>query len=198
MMTLPPLLTPTPHPPLPRRLLSDLRMEGLLSENALSLLCRPCGEGEIRRRQQIFARMEEPSVCCAMTECLAALETLESACLRLNTSAPALTQYCLHAGRMAAYLQACDHLSRTGAWGELFAETSAYFAHPETEQALSTLREDLRRLHRSRNVRHRRHQNRIARHHPLRSPITDRPASKTLGQGIFFAGCFRRIWIPAI
>ncbi len=146
MMTLPPLLTPTPHPPLPRRLLSDLRMEGLLSENALSLLCRPCGEGEIRRRQQIFARMEEPSVCCAMTECLAALETLESACLRLNTSAPALTQYCLHAGRMAAYLQACDHLSRTEAWGELFAETSAYFAHPETEQALGALREDLRRL----------------------------------------------------
>lgn len=146
MTTFPQLFSPAPSPPLPRRLLSDLRLDGLLSENALSLLCRPCGEDEIRRRQQVFACMEDPALCRAMTECLSALEALESACLRLNASAPTLTLYCLHARRLSAYLNACELLARTGTWGELFAETSTYFAHPETAQALDALREDLRRL----------------------------------------------------
>ena len=146
MMTLPPLFSPTPHPPLPRRLLTDLRLEGLLSENALSLFCRPCDEVEIHRRQQVFARMEEPTVREAMTQCLAALEELESATLRLNAPAPTLTLYCLQARRIAAYLDACAHLARTGDLGELFAETAACFSRPETEQALSSLRQDLNRL----------------------------------------------------
>lgn len=146
MMTLPPLLKPAPHPPLPRRLLTDLRMDGFLSENALSLLCRPCGEEEIRLRQQVFARMEAPAVRDAMAECLAALEEAEAAALRLNPPAPTLTRFCLHARRLAAYLDACDHLARIGDLGELFAETAACLSHPEAAQVLSSLRRDLCRM----------------------------------------------------
>lgn len=146
MMTLPPLFAPAPCPPLPRRLLTDLRLEKLLSENAISLLRRPCSEGEIRRRQQVFARMKEPQAHDTMAQCLAALEKLESASLRISAPAPTLTLYLLHARRMAAYLEACAHLACTGDLGELFAKTTAYFAHPETEQTLSALRQDLERL----------------------------------------------------
>ena len=146
MMTLPPLFSPTLHPPLPRRLHTDLRLERLLSENALSLLCRPCGKEEIRRRQQIFSRMAEPAVRDAMAKCLAALDELESAVLRLNAPGPTLALYCLHARRMAAYLDACAHLARIGDLGELFAETAAYFVHPEIKQTLSSLHRDLNRM----------------------------------------------------
>lgn len=146
MMTMPPLLTPSPHPPLPRRLVTDLRIDGLLSENALFLLRHPCEENEIRRRQQVFSRMEVPAVRDAMAECLTALEQVESAALRLNTSAPALTRYCLHAQQIAAYLDACEHLARTGNLGDLFAETAAYFATPEIKQQLFALRQDLEHL----------------------------------------------------
>lgn len=115
---------------------SDLQLDKILSEQAISILQQPCTAREITRRQQIFKSLEMADNRVMLESALAALQSAERAFQLLNTASNALEKYYRYADLLLLYANCCEQLASLSALGDAFAEVATYFS---SEKSLDTI-----------------------------------------------------------
>ena len=146
MNEMPRLLKGFREPPLPRALLTDLRLDRIVSEAALAVLARPCDPAELPRRWELFALLENESLRGRVEQALAALVALDRAIGLCREAKTALSRYHLYADVPKAYLAAAAALASLSDGGALLGEAAAWFTSEEQERLHASLREAISRV----------------------------------------------------
>ncbi len=141
MMIAPNLLKSYREPPLPRALLTDLRLDRLVSEAAMSVLATPCDVTELPHRRELFALLENEAVRGRVEHCLSALVALDRALGLYREAKTALSRYHLYADVLDGYLRACASLSALGGHGSLLSTVADHYTSEEQQRQYAELRE---------------------------------------------------------
>lgn len=146
MNTAPRLLRGGGEITLPRELFADLRLDGILSEAAMSVLGTPCDRAELPRRWELFALLEREEVRGRVEGCLSALLALERALDLYREARTALERYHRYADLLDSYLRACAALVGLSDCGALLAEAAACFSSADQQRLHTDLRAALDRV----------------------------------------------------
>lgn len=128
------------------RLFADLQLDKLLSAQAISVLCSPCGAREIPLRQEVFRALDDPTVLQGVNACLTALNAAERAQTLWREAEIPQDRYHARIAVLATYLNACEQLATLPARGVLLAKVSACFSSSERRELALALRRDLQTL----------------------------------------------------
>lgn len=125
---------------LPRMLFSDLQLDKILSEEAISVLQKPCGADDIRRRAELFILLESESGKERFDRIFRVLSSCERALLLLDEAQNDYERYHRHACALEAYADALNALSSMTDFGSLFADAAAYFGTSDKTAAAAEMK----------------------------------------------------------
>ena len=146
MLTAPQLLYCGGETVLPPQLLSDIRLDGILSPQALCFLQKPCGGDEILRRQELFGLVEDEKVLGRLKICLSNLLKLERSLILWHSEKIPLNSYYLYSDVLSDYVNVCESLSAFEDCGQSLSEVSEYFLSDERRRFFSEIKTDLGRI----------------------------------------------------
>ena len=146
MLTAPQLLYCGGETVLPPQLLSDIRLDGILSPQALCFLQKPCGGDEILRRQELFGLVEDEKVLGRLKICLSNLLKLERSLMLWHSEKVPLNSYYLYSDVLSDYVNVCESLSAFEDCGQSLSEVSEYFLSDERRRFFSEIKTDLGRI----------------------------------------------------
>lgn len=122
MKTTPRLLNDKDAGLLPLELFSDLQLDKILSAQTISVLQKPCGEGEIPRRQELFELLEKNGNLERMERLLSVLSTAERSLRLLNDAKIPLDRYHRYAEALIPMSIPARSLPQRSIW-EVFLPT---------------------------------------------------------------------------
>lgn len=146
MTTRPKLLNYNEKANLPRQLFADLQLDKVLSEQAINVLQKPCTEGEILRREELFALLEKSENNDKLKDCLTILINAERALTLLKDAEVQLDRYRRHMEAFAAYINACESLVSLSGCGSLLADVANYFSSEEKQRTIAEISEGKNRI----------------------------------------------------
>lgn len=131
---------------LPATIFSDLRLDKILSSQAVAVLQHPCEAGEITRRNELFVLLDESENVTRMENTLSVLGKTERALyLRKKANIP-LDMYYRQVELLECYVTSCEALASMRDFGALLAEVSAYYSSEEMQGRLAAMRESTQKI----------------------------------------------------
>lgn len=120
-----------------KELLCDIRLDKLLSKETQEILCCPCKEGEIKRRNRVFGLLESTTALKRVEGLLSLILTLEKCLGLVNCEKTPLSKYFRYAQLLDAYICVCEAISELG---DVFVEAGAFYSSDEFRCRLSEIR----------------------------------------------------------
>ena len=146
MINAPRLLNNHPSTLLPNTLFSDLQLDKILSSQAIAVLQYPCEPGEIVRRNELFALLDDEENLLRTEALLSTLFTTERALLLLSDAKVPLDRYYRKAEMLGAYIASCKAIASMRNLGALFAEVADYYSSADKISILSGMKESEQKI----------------------------------------------------
>lgn len=107
----------------------DLRMDSILSDNALYFISIPCNRQDILKRQEMFSKIMEDDGFISVQNCLVLLKTLEHTRELLSSAVNELEKVHYTVEKYRIYAKTVEALCSLKDLGDLLCRVSEYFAN---------------------------------------------------------------------
>lgn len=131
---------------LPRDLFSDLQLDKILSEQAVSVLQKPCGQSEIVHRNELFSMIDKEENLVQIEILLSTLFATEKALHLLKDAKIALDKYHRYAEVLSLYANSCQCLASMHNFGDLFADVAKYFSSDEKQRCYVEIKKSVQKI----------------------------------------------------
>ncbi len=131
---------------LPKELFSDFQIDKILSENAINILQRPCGYGEIVKRNELFVLLDRDENHTRLENALSVLSANERALYLSKEAKISIDRYYRYAEVLASYVNSCECLASMHDLGSLFSDVAAYFSSEVKSHAVADIRESAQKI----------------------------------------------------
>ena len=112
-----------------KKLFADLRLNNILSENALLFMLNPCDKYEILRRQELFRELIETGETEALSKCLTELKSLKHVTELYKTVNNEIEKIYYKLEFMSAYINVVNSFLQVTYAGELINDVVTYFTN---------------------------------------------------------------------
>ena len=137
---------------LPRDLFSDLQLDKILSEQAVSVLQKPCGQSEIVHRNELFSMIDKEENLVQIEILLSTLFATEKALHLLKDAKIALDKYHRYAEVLSLYANSCQCLASMHNFGDLFADVAKYFSSDEKQRCYVEIKKSVQKINPCLNI----------------------------------------------
>ena len=131
---------------LPRDLFSDLQLDKILSEQAVSVLQKPCGQSEIVHRNELFSMIDKEENLVQIEILLSTLFATEKALHLLKDAKIALDKYHRYAEVLSLYANSCQCLASMHNFEDLFADVAKYFSSDEKQRCYVEIKKSVQKI----------------------------------------------------
>ena len=131
---------------LPNTLFSDLQLDKILSSQAIAVLQHPCEPGEIVRRNELFALLDDEENLLRVEELHSSLLATERTLHLLRDAKISIDRYYRQAEMLEAYIASCEALASMSNLGVLFVEVADYFSSADKISILSGMKESEQKI----------------------------------------------------
>lgn len=131
---------------LPNVLFFDLRLDKILSGQAIGVLQHPCDQVEIVRRNELFLQLEKSENLTLVENTLSSLCATERACYLLKETDIPLDAYYRQAELFENYIVSCESLASMHSLGALFAEVADYYSSKKAQMLISEMKESVQKF----------------------------------------------------
>ena len=131
---------------LPNTLFSDLQLDKILSSQAIAVLQHPCEPGEIVRRNELFALLDDEENLLRVEELHSSLLATERTLHLLRDANISIDRYYRQAEMLEAYIASCEALASMSNFGVLFVEVADYFSSADKIRILSGMKESEQKI----------------------------------------------------
>lgn len=146
MMPVPKLLQNRNSICLRSELFFDLQLDKIISNQAIAVLCQPCGKSEIARRNELFMLLEQEKNTERLEHALAVLREHQKALELLQDTKIPLDRYHRHADVLGTYVASCETLASMHDLGSLFADVADYFSSAQKQTVLAKLKQSMQTI----------------------------------------------------
>jgi len=127
-------------------LFSDLKLDKILSEQALSVISRPCGRDEMIGRNELFYMLDTDENLLQVERLLSVLSAADKALYLLKNANTVLDGYYGYVNALELYADSCEMLASMTDLGRLFFEISAYYSFDEKKLIASKARKSVQNI----------------------------------------------------
>ncbi len=131
---------------LPNTLFSDLQIDKILSSQSIAVLQHPCEPGEIVRRNELFALLDDEENLLRVEELHSSLLATERTLHLLRDAKISIDRYYRQAEMLEAYIASCEALASMSNLGVLFVEVADYFSSADKISILSDMKESEQKI----------------------------------------------------